>query len=770
MPRTSKPASALARLPKTELVRTYVWEKPVRIAHWLIFFAFLSLSFTGLYMHRPFLVPAGRAPFLMAQMRFVHVVSGFVLIGAFAFRIYWFFKGNFWSKWYAYIPIHLEQWRGIGSMLEFYLFMRFEPGRRGVGHNPLAALSYVVIYLLILVEILTGVFLFSRVLGNPVLNQAIGWLPLFIDPAYLRLIHYFLMFVFFAFVIFHVYLSVLISIKEENGLLDSIFSGWKFVPAGELRHEIAAIPEARRFAKRYQLLPRGTPAEERAGIVPKPRPGPGPVALFRNWISYAGTGLAAVGVVVFVVLTAYHTIGGGALTEPYGDLVIFFVPPLFVMAGVVVVLIGMWVQWMRWRAHKPLAFARYPKWDLNLASERKALLAVAIGAAILCVPAIYGTDQAYLYTDAVPFCGATCHSMTPEYVTYQRSPHAHVACAQCHVGPGATGYIASKVRGMVELVETIQNDFPRPIPVPVVSLRPIRVNCEQCHWPANFFGAREVRRTHFLADEQNTRWNIDMLVLVGGGPPGDAARMGIHWHVAGKVEYLASDAEKQNITWVRSVDPITGAAKVYTSQAQPPAARAAGEIHTMDCVDCHNRPSHILHSPDRSVDVALADGHIDPSLPFIKQQGVAALTASYTGREQAMQGIDSSLRGYYEKSYPQIYTGKRQAVEGAIAHLRNTYDHSFFPAMKVRWDTYATNDTHFYSVGCFRCHDGQHKSVDGSVIRSDCDTCHTILRQGKAGSEQFATGAKGLTFDHPVDIGNTWAEQACSSCHTGGAL
>ena len=770
MPRTSKPASALARLPKTELVRTYVWEKPVRIAHWLIFFAFLSLAFTGLYMHRPFLVPAGRAPFLMARMRFVHVVSGFVLIGAFAFRIYWFFKGNFWSKWYAYIPIHLEQWRGIGSMLEFYLFMRFEPGRRGVGHNPLAALSYVVIYLLILVEILTGVFLFSRVLGNPVLNQAIGWLPLFIDPAYLRLIHYFLMFVFFAFVIFHVYLSVLISIKEENGLLDSIFSGWKFVPAGELRHEIAAIPEARRFAKRYQLLPRGTPAEERAGTVPKPRPGPGPVALFRNWISYAGTGIAAVGVVVFVVLTAYHTIGGGALTEPYGDLVIFFVPPLFVIAGVVVVLIGMWVQWMRWRAHKPLAFARYPKWDLNLASERKALLAVAIGAAILCVPAIYGTDQAYLYTDAVPFCGATCHSMTPEYVTYQRSPHAHVACAQCHVGPGATGYITSKVRGMVELVETIQDDFPRPIPVPVVSLRPIRVNCEQCHWPANFFGAREVRRTHFLADEQNTRWDIDMLVLVGGGPPGDAARMGIHWHVAGKVEYLASDAERQNIPWVRYVDPITGAAKVYTSQAQPPAAGAAGEIHTMDCVDCHNRPSHILHSPDRSVDVALADGHMDPSLPFIKQQGVAALTTSYAGREQAMQGIDSSLRAYYQKSYPQIYTGKRQAVEGAIAHLRNTYDNSFFPAMKVRWDTYATNDTHFYSVGCFRCHDGQHKSVDGSVIRSDCDTCHTILRQGKAGSEQFATGAKGLAFDHPVDIGNTWAEQACSSCHTGGAL
>ena len=211
----------------------------------------------------------------MAKMRFVHVVSGFVLIGAFAFRVYWFFKGNFWSRWYAYIPIHREQWKGMGSMLEFYLFMRFDPGP-GVGHNPLAALSYFVIYLLILVEILTGLSLYSQVLGNPVLNQSIGWLPLLIDPAYLRLIHYFLMFVFFAFIIFHVYASVLVSIEEENGLLDSIFSGWKFVPAGELRHEIAAIPEARRFAKRHQLLPRGTPEEERGeGAEGPPRARPG---------------------------------------------------------------------------------------------------------------------------------------------------------------------------------------------------------------------------------------------------------------------------------------------------------------------------------------------------------------------------------------------------------------------------------------------------------------------------------------------------------------
>jgi Ni/Fe-hydrogenase b-type cytochrome subunit len=764
VPKPASPKSVLARRPETELVRTYVWELPVRIAHWLIFFAFVSLSSTGLFMHHPFLVPSGQAPFLMAKVRFVHEISAFVLISAFAFRMYWFFKGNFWARWSAYIPIHREQWRGMGSMIEFYSFLRFEPGHR-VGHNPLAALTYFIIYLLFLVEIVTGLALYSRVVGNPVLTQFIGWLPQLIDPQYLREIHYFLMFVFFSFVIFHVYLSVLVSIEEENGLLDSIFSGWKFVPAGELRHEVAAIPEARRFVRRHQLLPRSGPGEKAPAT---PRPGPGPVALYRNWTSFAGTGIAAVGLFVFVVLTAYHTIGGGALTEPYGDLVIFFGPPMLVIAGVVVVLIGMYVQWIRWRRHKPLSFARYPKWDLNVARERKALLVVAIGAALLSVPAIYGGYQAYLYTDAVPFCGAVCHSMTPEYVTYQMSPHARVACAQCHVGPGATGYIESKVRGVEELVETMQDTYPRPIPIPVMSLRPVRGNCERCHWPSHFSGAKLVRNVHFLADEQNTRWEIDMAVLVGGGAPKGQSQMGIHWHVASTVEYVAADAERQHITWVRAVDPRTGQADVYTSQPQSSTAAPAGEIRTMDCVDCHNRPSHILQSPDGSVDVALADGRLDSSLPFIKQQSVAALAASYADRKQALEGIDSALRGYYQKTYAQVYADKRKTIDAAITYLQDTYDRYFFPAMKVRWDTYSVNEGHMQFPGCFRCHDGQHKSLGGKAIRSACGDCHKILQQGKAGSLEFAKGPEGLAFEHPVDIGSAWAEQPCNSCHTGG--
>ncbi len=767
MPRTAPAPSALARLPETGLVRTYVWEKPVRIAHWLIFFTFVLLSLTGFYLHRPY--TASRGPFTMAIVRFVHEVSGFVLIAAFVLRAYWFFKGNFWARWSAYIPIHRRQWRGMGSMLEFYLFMRFQPAHT-LGHNPLAALTYFVIYVLMLVQILTGLALYSHVLGNPTLAMFIGWLPRWIELPYLRELHYFLMWIFFAFVIFHVYASVLVSLEEENGLLDSIFSGWKFVPAGELRREIAAIPEARGFARRHQLLPAGTPEELREGRAPARRPGPGPVRLYRNWISYAGTGIAAIGLIVFVVLTAYHTIGGGSIAQPYGDLVIFLVPPFFVIVGVIVILIGMYIEWLRWRKHRPLSFERYPKWDLNVARERKALLVVAIATAILAVPAIYGGYRAYLYTDAVEFCGAVCHSMTPEYVTYQRSPHARVTCAQCHVGPGASGYAESKIRGLVELKETIANDYPRPIPVPVTALRPVRANCERCHWPSHFFGSTEVRRPHFMYDEQNTRWDVDLLVMTGGGAPADPARMGIHWHVASRVEYVATDEARQKIVWVRAVDPRTGASEVYSSQAQPTTAPPPGEIRVMDCVDCHNRPTHIFRAPDRSVDIALADGRMDASLPYIKRQAVTALVASYGSRDQAMRGIDTALREYYQKNYPQVYATRQASIDSAVGYVQDTYTHNFFPFMKVRWDTYFMNDTHFYFLGCDRCHDGRHKSVDGKVIRSDCRACHKILQQGQAGKLEFAVTPEGLEFRHPVDIGTAWAEQPCSACHTGGPM
>jgi len=222
--------------PKSPPVRVYVWELPVRISHWLIFLPIVVLSFTGYYMHNPFIVAKSGTNFLMATMRFLHLVAGFVFIGAFLVRMYWLFAGNSWSNWRAFLPIHRGQWRGMGNMVAYYSFLRKNLAHY-VGHNALAAVTYLSIFTLMLVEILTGLALYLQVRGGWFLAALIGWLPRLIDIQNIRLIHFCIMFGFFAFVIHHVYSAVLVSWEERNGLIESIFTGYKFVPADELEQD-----------------------------------------------------------------------------------------------------------------------------------------------------------------------------------------------------------------------------------------------------------------------------------------------------------------------------------------------------------------------------------------------------------------------------------------------------------------------------------------------------------------------------------------------------
>jgi Ni/Fe-hydrogenase 1 B-type cytochrome subunit len=219
-------------------VRVYVWEQPVRVSHWLIFLAVVMLSFTGYYIHNPFIVAKSSTPFLMATIRLIHVVTGFVFISAFLLRIYWFFKGNDWSNWRAFVPIHRRQWRGMGGMVAYYSFLRKDLVHH-VGHNALAAVTYLVMFTLMFVEIITGLTLYTYGRGRWLLAPLFSWLPRVIDIQHIRLIHFCIMFAFFAFVIHHVYSAVLVSWEERNGLIESIFTGYKFVPKAELEEDPA---------------------------------------------------------------------------------------------------------------------------------------------------------------------------------------------------------------------------------------------------------------------------------------------------------------------------------------------------------------------------------------------------------------------------------------------------------------------------------------------------------------------------------------------------
>jgi len=185
----------------------------------------------------------------------------------------------------------------------------------------------------------------------------------------------------------------------------------------------------------------------------------------------------------------------------------------------------------------------------------------------------------------------------------------------------------------------------------------------------------------------------------------------------------------------------------------------------MDCIDCHNRPTHIFVPPSLSVDRSLVAGSIDSSLPFIKAQSVDALIAEYKTTDEATRAIADKLSKFYAEKYPQLASSKADSIKNSIAEVQRIYSSTFFPIMKVDWKTHPNNIGHLYYPGCFRCHDGNHVSKDGRVISKDCNACHTLLDQEEGTAHLSQMQAQ--DFRHPVDIGDLSGVR-CSDCHTGG--
>jgi nitrate/TMAO reductase-like tetraheme cytochrome c subunit len=347
--------------------------------------------------------------------------------------------------------------------------------------------------------------------------------------------------------------------------------------------------------------------------------------------------------------------------------------------------------------------------------------------------------------------------MKPELVTYQHGPHARVGCVECHIGPGATWFVKSKLSGTYQLYATAFNKYPRPVPTPIKNLRPAQETCEQCHWPKKFVGNLERTYSSFLGDETNTPFTVRMLLNVGGADPTHGPVGGIHWHmnVANKIEYLATDPARQKIPWVR----MTDGQGVVTEFRLARFTNAVNEslVRRMDCMDCHNRPAHRYQSPNAAVNLAMSLGQIDRALPYIKTNAVFALTRAYTNGNEAREGIATALAERYPKD---------PRIGPVIDVVQKIYEDNFFPEMKADWQVYPDNIGHKDWPGCFRCHDGLHKTADARrVIKAnDCNACHTILAQGQ-GAELDQLTPKGQKFKHPGDE----VDGACNDCHSGGS-
>ena len=457
-------------------------------------------------------------------------------------------------------------------------------------------------------------------------------------------------------------------------------------------------------------------------------------------------------------------------THPYLAVLIYLVLPFVAAGGVGLAVVGVLWERRRRRRRPGMVVPPLPRVDLNQPAHQVAVVGALTTMMVIVVLFSVTGYRAYHFTESVKFCGLVCHQvMKPEYTAYQYSPHARVACTQCHVGPGASWFVRSKITGAYQVYAVTFNKYPRPIPTPVKSLRPAQETCEQCHWPAKFFGAQQKTFTHYLADEHNSPWQIQMLLKIGGGDPAVGAATGIHWHmnIAKEISYIPADETREVIPWVRVVDR-QGRVTEYMSTEQPlsPEQIAKASARRMDCVDCHNRPSHVFYPPDRAVEQAMDVGRLDRALPYLKREAVRLIAADYASERDARSAILQGLAAFYQQEYPERARDNAVAIRQATEELLQVYARNVFPDMRTDWRVHPNHVGHLNSEGCFRCHDGLHKSREGTIITKDCNACHTILAQGSP--EEVAQAIlQEQPFRHPVDVGMDVTEFKCSQCHTG---
>lgn len=214
-----------------EIISVYVWQIPVRIAHWLIVFSIAILSATGIYMGHPFMTVSGAATqsFVMGWMKVIHGYAAYAFIVALTMRIIWMFTGNKYSHWDKFIPVHRVRQRGLWPVTAFYSFLRDKPPAY-VGHNPVAAGAYTLVYGLCLLEVGTGLVMRGASAPASFMHGFASLAWIFGGLAMVRWIHHIVMWLLLGFTVHHVYSAVLVAMIEKNGTIDSIISGYKWVP------------------------------------------------------------------------------------------------------------------------------------------------------------------------------------------------------------------------------------------------------------------------------------------------------------------------------------------------------------------------------------------------------------------------------------------------------------------------------------------------------------------------------------------------------------
>lgn len=490
---------------------------------------------------------------------------------------------------------------------------------------------------------------------------------------------------------------------------------------------------------------------------------------FHNWSSITGAIIALISLFMIIFLIVISTLLGEG--SSYLGLVIYILLPVVLVIGLIMIPIGMIVFTRRLKKKDLIQERRWPYIDLNYNRHRNAFLIFTFGTVLFLLVSAVGSYEAFHYTESVQFCGTLCHQvMEPEFIAYQNSPHARVACVDCHVGSGANWYVRSKMSGLYQVYAVLAGVYPQPIPTPITNLRPARETCEQCHWPEKFY-ARTLRiEKHYLADEMNTEWDIALQMKIGSSYSALGLKEGIHWHINPdvKIEYMTSPrSHRDTIPWVKMTNLKTGESTIFEDPEYFNTGKDLSDLETrvMDCMDCHNRPSHDYKTPIRFINDAITAGDIPKELPDIKSVAMEVINNEFPTLDSAFSFIKSEVLMYYEFMYEDIFADEMPLIEKAIGSIQQAYSENIFPYMKVSWNSYPNHIGHLEFDGCFRCHNDRHEAPDGRVISMDCNLCHTIIAQGTIDTLQVSNINAPLEFVHPNDPNQAWKREPCSECH-----
>jgi len=497
--------------------------------------------------------------------------------------------------------------------------------------------------------------------------------------------------------------------------------------------------------------------------------------LLLNPLSIAGALLAVASAIMIVVFVAIDIGSGGA--NPYLSIIFFLFFPTLMVLGMLAVPAGALLARRRLRRHVAVTGEAPPEMlpvvNLNNRSHLRAVVLIVVGAAVALVVVATAGVKGFEFGESAQFCGLTCHRvMRPEYVAYSSSTHARVPCVDCHIGPGTSWFVQSKLTGVSQLVNYSLNTYERPIPTPVEALRPSRDTCEQCHWAERLYGDRLQLRKTYGTDPLNTLKEHTIVFRVGGGSQSE----GVHWHIANEVDYLPLDEARQTIGWVEVkrqdgsvqtfIDPVAGPS---ITKDQIEAGR-----RRMDCIDCHNRIAHEFKPYEEEVDRGITEGRLDQSLPYLKQQAMALGPADplhpLAEDSATVKARLASMPDVYQREYPTVYEKRRADIVAASQELVRIYDTVAFDHMRVDSATYPQNLGHENGGGCDRCHGKLAEVVKGKpaeVITNRCDLCHyaPVTTTASAPAQPTVTAPSTAAAPPTIPHGVNGDEGACLSCH-----